>query len=608
MINILGIGQKDDQILLYYAYTKSGKTFCKVVSSTDGYQFNGQTKYVIATDEKNREEKNYDWYKARIAKQKDTYFLTYKTLSKTAPNLHGAVSSDFLRWTKSGRIESLKEVGTVIPDFKDKNRYVMYFGEQTIKLAYSGDLKNWKVDETPLLEPRVGTFEEDSNLEVAGVFQAYDNILLPYYSKRQEKGKYCYEVGACLFNRKNPKEIIWRSEKPLWSTPRDLHHESLKPLGIAMFKEQLILYWTLHETTVFAVSCPIPGKHAQATDKQFNVVLNRYANNPIITPNPKNKWESRATFNSAALYEDGKVHFLYRALGASDISVLGYASSCDGVTIDERSDLPAYVPREDFELPQNLGDHQAIIDPYISGGGYGGIEDPRITRIEDTIYLTYVAHNGASPPRATISSIKVEDFLKQRWDKWSKAKLISAPGIVNKSAVIFPEKVQGKYVIFHRVYPNILVDYVDDLNFNNYLQGQYFIPPRKTHWDSKKLSAGAPPIRTKDGWLMIYHSVGYQDPSRYKIGAMLLDLENPTKVLYRSNKPIISPDAPYENEGKAGVVYPCGAAVVGDTLHVYYGGGDTVLCAASQNLNTFLEQMKYNQEPKLQKIQSPMLN
>jgi len=144
--------------------------------------------------------------------------------------------------------------------------------------------------------------------------------------------------------------------------------------------------------------------------------------------------------------------------------------------------------------------------------------------------------------RTAISSIPINDFLNRNWDKWAKPKLISAPGMVNKSAVLFPEKVNGKYAMLHRVYPNILIDYLDDLNFDNYLKGHYFIPPRRKFWDSKKVGAGAPPMKTKDGWLLIYQSVGHQDPSRYKIGAMMLDKDKPNNVLYRTKNPIVSPD------------------------------------------------------------------
>src|SRR5258708_38830788 len=183
---------------------------------------------------------------------------------------------------------------------------------------------------------------------------------------------------------------------------------------------------------------------------------------------------------------------------------------------------------------------KTFADHFASGGGYGGVEDPRITKIDDKIFMTYVAFDGANPPRVALTSIPISDFLNREWSKWAIPKLISAPGMVNKNAVIFPEKINGKYVVFHRVYPNILVDYVDDLNFDDrFLQGHYVIPPRKNYWDSKKIGSGAPPITTKDGRLFIYQSVGYQDSGRYKISVMMLDSTDPTKVLYRANKLLI---------------------------------------------------------------------
>ena len=137
-----------------------------------------------------------------------------------------------------------------------------------------------------------------------------------------------------------------------------------------------------------------------------------------------------------------------------------------------------------------------------------------------------------------------------------------------------------------------MIDFVDDLDFNGttrWLKGEFKIQPRVACWDSQKVGAGAPPIKTKDGWLLIYQGVGESDPGRYKIGAMLLDLKDPVKVLARLEKPILEPQAAYENEGwKTGVIYPCGAVVIRDRLLVYYGGADKVTCVASAKLDELL--------------------
>ena len=175
--------------------------------------------------------------------------------------------------------------------------------------------------------------------------------------------------------------------------------------------------------------------------------------------------------------------------------------------------------------------------------------------------------------------------------------LISAPYVVDKNACILQEKINGKYVIFHRVFPNILIDFVDDLEFDGktrWLAGQFKIPTRalSSDWDNHKVGCGPPPIKTKEGWLLIYQAVGSGDESRYKIGAMLLDLKDPTRVLARTRSPILEPNATYENEGwKAGVVYPCGAVIINDRLFVYYGGADSVVCVASAKLEYFLEHL-----------------
>jgi hypothetical protein len=102
-------------------------------------------------------------------------------------------------------------------------------------------------------------------------------------------------------------------------------------------------------------------------------------------------------------------------------------------------------------------------------------------------------------------------------------------------------------------------------------------------------------LKTKDGWLLIYQAVRNCGEYHYKIGAMLLDIKDPTKVIARSRNPIIEPEVWYENEGwKAGVVYPCGAVIIKDHLFVYYGGADTVVCVASVKLNGFIEQLAAN--------------
>lgn len=335
-------------------------------------------------------------------------------------------------------------------------------------------------------------------------------------------------------------------------------------------------------------------------------LLERFEGNPVVEPIESNGWESKATFNPAALYADGRIHLLYRAIGDTDVSVLGYASSKDGLHFDDRPDTPAYVPRLPFEGAHHTVKPAAYGARYISGGGgWGGCEDPRLTLIDGQVYLLYVAFDGGSPPRVALSSITLKNFLAKEWD-WAEPVLISPPHVVNKNACLLPEKVGGKFVLFHRVYPDILIDFVDDLHFDGktkWLTGQHKIKPRKKFWDSRKIGVGATPIKTPQGWLLIYQAVGEQDSGRYKMGAMLLDLHDPTRVIARSREPILEPAKWYENDGwKYGVVYPCGAVIVEGQLIVYYGGADRVVCAATAPASEFINLLLRDEAPKLRSV------
>ena len=343
-----------------------------------------------------------------------------------------------------------------------------------------------------------------------------------------------------------------------------------------------------------------PKKRNQGQVK-LSPILERFVGNPILRPDARHWWETKAVFNPAAIFEADKVHILYRAIGETDNSLLGYASSRDGFHIQERLDKPAYIPREAFEGVNNLPriENEAF-SPYVSGGGRGGgCEDPRLTCIEDRVYLTYVAYDGYNPPRVALSSIGINDFLQKNWN-WKKPVLISPPDVVDKNACLLPEKINGKFVIFHRIFPNILIDFVDDLDFDGktrWLEGHFQIAVKSSSWDNLKVAAGPPPIKTKEGWLFIYHAIDEKDDLRYKIGAMLLDIKEPTRVLARTKRPILEPLADYENDGlKYGVVYPCGAVVLNDRLFVYYGGADMVTCVATAKMSEFMSQLSCERE------------
>ncbi|MEK7564287.1 MAG: hypothetical protein AAB510_01825 [Patescibacteria group bacterium] len=323
--------------------------------------------------------------------------------------------------------------------------------------------------------------------------------------------------------------------------------------------------------------------------KSSHLELKRSIKNPIISPSD-NLWESKATFNPTALYADGKVHIIYRAIGDSDNSVLGYAESNDGFTIQNTFPKPIY-----FHF-MNRGNNTSVPSiSYVSGGGWGGgCEDPRVTLLGDTIYMTYTAFDGWGSVRMALTSISLKDFLDKCWN-WKEPVLISPPGEIHKNWVLFPEKINGKYAILHSISPTIMIDYfnsLSELDGDNFIHSIHQNSPLWIKRDRFTRGVGPSPIETKYGWLVLYHKMEKDETYRYKLWVMILDKKDPTKVLYNSTGPILEPDLWYENEGyKSGVVYSCGVVIKDGKLFVYYGGADKVSAVATADLGKFLEEL-----------------
>lgn len=340
--------------------------------------------------------------------------------------------------------------------------------------------------------------------------------------------------------------------------------------------------------------------------KKTSLDLERSDKNPIIEPENNLYWESKASFNPTALYHDGKVHIIYRAIGGNDMSVFGYAKTFNGFNIEKDSKELAYY----HKLIQPVSKIVPQIS-YCSGGGWGGgCEDPRLTLFDDRVYLIYTAFDGWGSVRIALTSISLDDFIKRNWN-WEKPVLISPPGQIHKNWVLFPEKINNKYAILHSISPHIMINYfdsLDELNGNNFIHSVHQGSPLWGTRDKLIRGVGPTPIKTKYGWLIIYHKMDKGEMHRYKLWAMILDAKDPTKILYNSNQPILEPDEWYENEGyKSGVVYSCGAIVKparrgGDgELFVYYGGADKVSCVATANLEKFLKELVSSSTTKVRK-------
>jgi len=600
----LGIYSHHADTLLYVTSQTPRGTTLERITIKDGIEISQDRVSPILKDSQRRPlpiERCSDFRISHIA---EGYALTFKYDVKNQSELYVALSQDLLSFKRISKISIITESGMIIPDYSLEGEHIVLYGENYIKLARSNDLKFWVKEDEPILQPRTDHIGP-MPLSIGTVMLTREGIVLIYYARGISDSGRRYSLHAALLDKKNPRKLLWQSDA-IWEQSDEWGKGTVKPLGVSFINGRLISYWDHEKEGIFAIP-HTALKHV--FDKQPNIqghVLQRFKGNPIIKPIVEHFWESKATFNPGALYMHGKVHLVYRAIGEHDTSVIGYAVSGDGVNIDERLDEPIYVPTEPFECPSESP--YSATRAYVSGGGYGGCEDPRLTKVDDKIYMTYVAYNGRTHPRLAMTSISENDFMNRKWN-WSRPVLISKEGIVNKNACLFPEKFDGKYVMMHRVFPNILIDYLDDLDFDGktkWLRGDHKIRPRRTAWDSRKVGAGAPPMKTPYGWLLIYHAVGDQDPGRYKMGAMLLDLKDPTKVIARSRRPILAPDYHYENEGfKAGVAYPCGAVIKDNQLIVYYGGADTVVCAAVANVHTFIHTLIDSGTATLEPIKTP---
>jgi predicted GH43/DUF377 family glycosyl hydrolase len=294
---------------------------------------------------------------------------------------------------------------------------------------------------------------------------------------------------------------------------------------------------------------------------------------PMFEPIQKHSWESRYVLNAAAIRLDGNVYILYRAFGDDKISRIGLAWSGDGVHISGRLDQPIFEPADKTERD--------------------GCEDPRVVVIDGRMWMLYTAWNQ-KVAQIALASIDVGDFLDGRFDKWERHGL-GFPGLANKDAVLYPEKFDGRYALYHRLDPNMWITYMDELTCPWPSEGQQIIisPRSGMMWDGVKIGAGAQPIKTTHGWLNVYHGVDYE--RSYRLGVIFSPLDDPANVTYRSPNPILEPETDYELGSTAGrdswvphVVFTCGAVpaedkeVVGpdDDILVYYGAADTVMGVA----------------------------
>ncbi len=541
----------------------------------------------------------------RVTKIEGKYFIFYTALSSYPFQASGikvglAITSDFKKIEEKHLVTPFNAKAMSLFPEKINGKYAAILTVNTdrppakICIAYFDSLEEIWSEEYwnkwySYLNDHTLSLQRDSRDQIevgAPPVKTKEGWLLIYsYIRNYFSSSKIFGIEALLMDTENPSEIIWRTTDPLL-TPEKSYElygnvpNIVFPSGTLIADNELFVYYGAADTTCCLAKYDFLefSKEFSITkpDEEKNIKLERYSENPIISPLKNHPWESRATYNPAAIFENGKVHIIYRAMSDDNTSVFGYAESIDGFRIDQRLAEPIYTPREEFEKKKKPGN--------------SGCEDPRITKIDDKYYICYTAYDGENPPRVALTSIKVSDFLNKNWN-FETPKLISPPGIDDKDSCILPKKINNKYVVFHRLNEKIEIDYVDNLNFENgYLLGQILMGPRIDKWDNGKIGIGATPIETEEGWLLIYH--GISNGRYYKIGAALLDRNDPSKVISRLDYPLLSPEMEYEKSGQvANVVFVCGAVILNNDLFVYYGAGDSVTGAAKINMEKLLQEL-----------------
>lgn len=347
--------------------------------------------------------------------------------------------------------------------------------------------------------------------------------------------------------------------------------------------------------------------------------IERYPENPLVTPKDVKPsvdgWEVMCAFNAGVIEHGDEILMLMRVAErpvAADpqkvlvpvldcethvpkLRVLEFGLGDEGINVSDPRvvcfpDRVYLTSISHLRLARSRDGRRFTVDPnpaLYPDQVYEtyGLEDPRITRLDGTCYVVY---KGVAPTGITQCLASTRDFVN-----WEKHGIIFAPE--NMDAMIFPEKVRGKYVALHRPQPrmmgtpNMWVAYSEDLI--HWGEHKFQLGCSTGTWEGGRIGGGAVPFMTERGWLEIYHAATPDD--HYCLGAVLLDGDYPEKVLAKSPEPMMEPEAPYETSGfKENVVFTCGALVHGDRVSIYYGASDEVMAGADFSLKDILNSLE----------------
>lgn len=336
--------------------------------------------------------------------------------------------------------------------------------------------------------------------------------------------------------------------------------------------------------------------------------LTKYSGNPVLSPNPDNDWENLVVCNPGVYLDGDTFYMLYRAAGDDDEHIIrfGLATSKDGINFTRISDEPVLGPSE-------------------QGPDMGCIEDARIIKMDDYYYVTYAfrpfppgqywkfAHDevltqdhGEHAPKFLKNNMANSALaITKDFKTWTKLGRITDSNLDDRDVILFPEKINGKYAMLHRPkewvgeewggykYPSIWLRFSDDMLVWN--EPSHLLLPGRTGTWEEKVGGSTPPLKTDRGWLVLYHGVETGGTGYYRVGALMLDLEDPTKIIGKTEDWIMEPEHDYEIEGYyKGCVFPTGNMIKDGTLYVYYGGADKYIglatCPVDELIDFILDQ------------------
>lgn len=544
----------------------------------------------------------------RITKIDDKYLIFYTGLSHWPPTKEGikvcvGVSDDLVRLAAKHIVTPFNAKAMVLFPEKIGGQYVALLTVHTddppahVAIARFDSLEqiwdqqywyHWhdNLDQHIMQIPR---FNSD-HIEVGAAPVKTEAGWVLIYSHIQNyftPEKRVFGIEALLLDVDDPQHIVGRTLGPLLTPDEPYELEGMVPnvifpSGALTHEDEFYIYYGAADTTSAVASMKTKLLLSLLKNNEAEKAIHKFykwPHNPIIHPKDDRVWQAQAVFNSAAVLADDTFHLFYRAMSWDNTSTIGLATSKDGLHFADGLLEPVYVPRSTQEQKTEPN-------------GFSGCEDPRITKFEDRYYMFYTAYNGKNPPQVGLTSISEADLIARRW-LWSEPIYISNPHIDNKNACLFPEKIDGSFVILHRTAgKDIAIDFVESLeslsDSETWLEKEAALSPREYWWDSAKIGIAGPPIATEAGWLLIYHGVSLHDKN-YRLGYMILDRKDPFNVLYRSKYPILEPQYPFEKEGIVpNVVFSCGAVEKNGTVYLYYGGADRVMCVATYPVERLL--------------------